>query len=184
MDGKKICTSNATTTTKTIRTTSKSPMINSSTEHNPYENYTGEYGKEFHHYMQMGLNESNVKESVEKLIEYEIKKVNEELHGTYIAEPDGYIFVDVGGNEIEPLKHHPEYVTDHHNSHHHEENIAMIIIGCLIFGMCIFLIIMVYIVRKQNAPRERDVEEIDPKFDVKKTKMSPSKIVHEPLPSA
>lgn len=146
-------------------------------------NYTGEYGKDYNHYMKMGLNESSVQQSVDKLIEYEIKKASEELHGTLITEPDGYIFVDIGGNEIEPLKH-PQYVTDHHNTHHHEESIAMVTVGSLIFGMCIFLILMVYIIRKQNVPRERDVEIIDPHFETKKTKIPPSKIVHEPLPSA
>lgn len=158
--------------------------MSNSTEKNPYMNYTGEYGKEYNHYVKMGLNESDVQESVDKLVEYEIKKANEEMHGTFIDEPDGYIFVDIGGNVIEPLKHHPEFVTDHHNAHHnHEENVAMVTLGCLVLGMCIFLILMVYIVRKQNAPpRVRDVEEIDPRFVITKTK-TPSKIVHEPLPS-
>lgn len=185
-DGKKICVSNDTITSTSPITllNISSNSSNFSSERNPYinMNYTGEYGKEFNHYMKMGLNESNVQQSVEKLVEYEIKKANEELSGHYITEPEGYIIVDVTGNEIEPLKH-PQYVTDHHAVNHHEDSIAMVTVSSLILGMCIFLILMVYIIRKQNSPRERDVEIIDPRFEVKKSQMPPSKIVHEPLPS-
>lgn len=157
-------------------------MISNSSEKNPYVNYTGEYGKQYHHYMKMGINDSNVQESVEKLIEFEIKKASEELPEHFITETDEYIIVDVAGNEIEPLKH-PQYVTDHHSVSHHEESIAMVTVGSLIFGMCIFLILMVYIIRKQNSPRGRDVEIIDPRFETTKSKLPPSKIVHQPLPS-
>jgi hypothetical protein len=191
-DGKKVCNSNTTTiiTTSNGRyhakiknDSSDNPQL-TSTEKNPYQNYSGEYGKEFNHYVKMGLNESDAQQSVNKIVEYEIKKANEDFEKQLVDEPTGYIFVDVSGNEIEPLKH-PQYVTDHHVSGHHEEAVAMVTVGCLVLGMCIFLIIMVYIMRKQQ-PRdrhERDIEFIDPRFESTKTKLPPSKIVHEPLPS-
>jgi hypothetical protein len=189
-DGKKLCRSNETISTTTRTTTVSSvnltvsnPLL-PSTEKNPYQNYSGEYGKHFNHYVKMGLNESDAQQSVNKIVEYEIKKAKEEFEHQLAEEPEGFIFVDVSGNEIEPLKH-PQYVTDHHLSHHHEETVAMVTVGCLVLGMCIFLIIMVYIMRKQQ-PRERDprdIEFIDPRFESKKTKLPPSKIVHEPLPS-
>lgn len=183
-DEKKICVSNETLTSKVLPSNISSNSLDLTTEKNPYVimNYTGEYGKEFNHYMKMGLNESNVQQSVNKLVEYEIKKASEEMSGNYLTEPEGYIILDVAGNEIEPLKH-PQYVTDHHSVNHHDESIAMVTVGSLIFGMCIFLILMVYIIRKQNAPRERDIEIIDPRFESTKSKLPPSKIVHEPLPS-
>lgn len=175
--------------TSTIKTPSKwskksenvKNLTLETTEKSPYTNYSGEYGKDFNHYMKMGLNESDTQQSVHKLLEMEIKKAKEDYDGTIIDDSDGYIFVDVAGNEIEPLKH-PQYVTDHHSVSHHDENIAMVTVGCVVFGMCIFLILMIYILRKQQ-PRDRDVEEIDPQFATKKAKLPPSKIVHEPLPS-
>lgn len=102
-DGKKICVSNTTLVTSTTLSTLFNISPNSSEfskEKNPYVNYTGEYGKEFNHYLKMGLNESSVQQSVDKLVEYEIKKASEELSGHYLTEPDGYIIYDVAGNEI------------------------------------------------------------------------------------
>lgn len=128
-EGKKICKSNATTTTTTIKplvslskhdnVSSTTPLV--STEKNPYMNYSGEYGKDFNHYMKMGINETDIQQSINKLVEMEIKKAREDYDNQIIDEPDGYIFVDVTGNEIEPLKH-PQYVTDHHLVAHHEES--------------------------------------------------------------
>lgn len=139
-------------------------------------NYSGEYGKEFNHYVKMGLNESDTQQSVDKLMEMEIKNAKEDYESV-----DDYVLVDVAGNVLEPLKH-PQYVIDHHAVSHHEENIAMVTISMVVLGMCIFLIIMIYILRKQQA-LSRDVEEIDPKFDIQKPKLPPSsKIVREPLP--
>jgi hypothetical protein len=151
------------------------------TEKSPYLNYSGEYGKEFNHYMKMGLNESDAQQSVNKLIELEIKKAKEDF-GEF-QEPDGYILVDVTGNEIEPLKH-PHFITDHHaldEHHRHEENVAMVTVGCLVFAMLMFLVIMLYIMRRQSS-HDRDIEEIDPKFESRKSVLPPSKIVHQPLP--
>ncbi|KAG5666277.1 hypothetical protein PVAND_017588 [Polypedilum vanderplanki] len=185
-DGKKLCISNDTITTTTQINSfrkDKKTITNSqlSTEKNPYQNYSGEYGKEFNHYVKMGLNESDAQQSVNKIVEYEMEKAKENLANEIVEEADGYIFVDVTGNEIEPLKH-PQYVTDHHLVGHHEETVAMVTVGCLVLGMCIFLIIMVYIMRKQQSRDDRDVEFIDPRFETKKSKLPPSKIVHEPLP--
>lgn len=149
------------------------------TEKNPYMNYSGEYGKDFNHYMKMGLNESDTQQSVNKLMEMEIKKAKEDYD---TVEDESYVFVDVGGNEIEPLKH-PQYVMEHHYfANNHDENLAMVTVGCVIFGMCIFLMLMVYILRKQQR-YDRDIEIVDPRFESKKTKMPPAKIIHDPLPS-
>ncbi|KAL7039837.1 hypothetical protein ACKWTF_000134 [Chironomus riparius] len=150
------------------------------TEKNPYMNYSGEYGKDFNHYMKMGLNESDPQQSVNKLMEMEIKKAKED-YDTPEEEDESYVFVDVAGNEIEPLKH-PQYVMEHHYfASNHDENLAMVTVGCVIFGMCIFLMLMVYILRKQQQ-YDRDIEVIDPRFESKKTKMPPAKIIHDSLP--
>lgn len=44
-------------------------------DHNPYMlmNYSGEYGKQYNHYVKMGMNESGVEESVKKIVEYEVR---------------------------------------------------------------------------------------------------------------
>lgn len=159
-----------------------------STEHNPYENYSGEYGKEFNHYVKMGLNESDVQESIDKIVRIEIKTANEELRHQTIDDNNGFIILDVSENDIndfEPLKH-PQYVTDHHAVSHHEESIAMVTVGCLILGMLVFLLAMVYIRRvTRRLPPSRD---IDPEADLQKFHrqhiLEPSKIIHEPLPSS
>ena len=152
------------------------------TEKNPYMNYSGEYGKDFNHYMQMGLNESDPQQSVNKLMEMEIKKAKEDYDTPLEEESDDYVFVDIAGNEIEPLKH-PQYVMEHHYfASNHDENLAMVTVGCVIFGMCIFLILMVFILRRQQR-YDRDIEVIDPRFQSKKTKLPPAKIMHDPLPS-
>jgi hypothetical protein len=185
---------NETLSTTTINALRTNPMSNNkmtTTAKTPYANYSGEYGKEYHHYVKMGLNESDAAQSVHKLMELEEESKEKELVEV-IEDPTvsgDFIIVDVTGNEIEPLKHPlSEYVTDHHSHHHeHEENIAMVTVGCLIFGMLMFLILMMYIMRKQQQHHtndvQRDVEFIDPKFESKKSKFPPSKIVHEPLPS-
>lgn len=151
--------------------------VETTTEHNPYANYSGEYGKEFNHYVKMGLNESDVQESIDKIVEIEYKKANEEYGQNVI---DGYIILD-SENEIEPLKH-PQYVSDHHTISHHEESIAMVTVGCLILGMLVFLLAMVYIRRiTRRLPATRD---IDPEADMQKPyKLEATKIVHQPLPS-
>lgn len=120
---KKICIKNG-----TLANSSKLNNINVTTEKNPYLNYSGEYGREFNHYLKMGLNESDAQQSVNKLVEYEIKKAKEEFEPDILDDTDSYIFVDVSGNAIhaiEPLKH-PQFVTDHHSVAHHEEVIAMV----------------------------------------------------------
>lgn len=157
------------------------------TEHNPYSNYSGEYGKEFNHYVKMGVNESDVQQSIDKIIDIELKNADEELQQRVLNDIDGYILVDVAGNEIhsiEPLKH-PQYVIDHHAVNHHDESIAMVTVGCLVLGMLVFFLAMVYIRRvTRRIPASRD---IDPEADMQKAekpqRLHSSKIVHEPLPS-
>lgn len=182
------------TTTKTLVNGTVKPdsnqtstTTNPSTEHNPYENYSGEYGKEYNHYVKMGMNESTVQESIDKIVSIEAKKAEEEMR-QHVVEDFGYVLLDVTGNEIqeqlEPLKH-PQYVSDHHAVSHHEESIAMVTVGCLVLGMLIFLLAMVYIRRiTRKIPSSRD---IDPEADLQKTQkpyhLEPSKIVHQPLPS-
>lgn len=135
----------------------------------------------------MGLNESSVQESIDKIVDMETKKANEEMR-QQVVEDFGYILLDVSGNEIqeqlEPLKH-PQYVSDHHVVSHHEESIAMVTVGCLILGMLVFLLAMVYIRRiTRRIPVSRD--DIDLEADFQKVqkpyKLEPSKIVHQPLP--
>lgn len=154
------------------------PLV--TTEKNPYMNYSGEYGKEFNHYVKMGLNESGVQESIDKIVEIEYKEASKDIPNEVMEDVDGYIILDVP-NELEPLKH-PQYVTDHHAVHHHEETIAMVTVGCLILGMLVFLLAMVYIRRiTRQLPVSRD---IDNEADMQKPyKIDSSKIVHEPLPS-
>lgn len=162
----------------TDSTTTKNVTLET-TEKNPYMNYSGEYGKDFNHYMKMGLNESDPQQSVNKLMEMEIKKAKEDYDTP--EEDESYVFVDVAGNEIEPLKH-PQYVMEHHYfASNHDENLAMVTVGCVIFGMCIFLMLMVYILRKQQR-YDRDIEVVDPRFESKKGKLPPAKIIHDPLP--
>lgn len=158
-----------------------------STEHNPYENYSGEYGKQFNHYVQMGLNESDVQESIDKIVDMEIRHANEDLRQQIIEDVDGYIILDVSENEIhdlEPLKH-PQYVSDHHVVGHHDESVAMVTVGCLILGMLVFLLAMVYIRRiTRRLPASRN---IDPEADLQKVEMpfkfEQTKTFHAQLPS-
>lgn len=159
-----------------------------STEHNPYENYTGEYGKQFNHYVQMGMNESGVQESIDKIMEIEVKQANEELRQQLIDDVNGYILFDVSDNEIhdvvEPLKH-PQYVSDHHVVGHHDENIAMVTVGCLILGMLVFLLAMVYIRRiTRRVPASRSIDtEADFQAMEKPYKLEPTKAFHSQWPS-
>lgn len=134
----------------------------------------------------MGLNESDVQESIDKIVEIEIKKANEDFrHQAEVQDVDGYIFLDISENEIhdlEPLKH-PQYVSDHHSVAQHEENIAMVTVGCLILGMLIFLLAMVYIRRvTRRVPSSRDIE-ADMQMPQKQHIFGPTKIHHTPLPS-
>lgn len=156
----------------------------STTEHNPYSNYSGEYGKEFNHYMKMGLNESDVQQSIDKIVEMEIQRANEDLGQQVVEDFDGYILVDVSGNELEPLKH-PQYVSDHHVVGHHEESVAMVTVGCLILGMFVFLLAMIVIRRiTRRLPASRDIDvEADLQKPQKPFKLEPTKIHHQPLPS-
>lgn len=177
--------SNATDTSVAADSFVKNPLT--TTEHNPYSNYSGEYGKEFNHYVKMGVNESDVQQSIDKIVDIESKHGNDELgRPQYIDDIDGYILVDVSGNEItdhsEALKH-PQYVTDRHAVHHHEESIAMVTVGCLILGMLVFLIAMVYIRRvTRRVPSTTDIE-AEFQCPEKPHKLELSKIVHKPLPS-
>lgn len=154
-------------------------------EHNPYANYSGEYGKEFNHYVKMGVNESDVQSSIDKIVEMEFTKANEDFRQHEIEEADGYIYLDVSENEIselEPLKH-PQYVSDHHDVSHHEETLAMVTVGCLILGMLVFLLAMVYIRRiTRRVPSIRDIE-AELQKPQKPEIFQSTKIVHEPLPS-
>ena len=154
--------------------------VATTTEHNLYANYSGEYGKEFNHYVKMGVNESDVQESIDKIVEIEYKRASEEFQPRVIDTIDGYIILDAE-NEIEPLKH-PQYVSDHHTVHHHEESIAMVTVGCLVLGMLVFLLAMVYIRRITRRLPARD----DPEADMQKPykfEAPKIKIIHEPLPS-
>ena len=153
------------------------------TEHNPYANYSGEYGKEFNHYVKMGVNESDVQSSIDKIVEIELTKANEDYRQS-VEDAGGYIYLDISENEInnlEPLKH-PQYVTDHHTVSHHEDTLAMVTVGCLILGMLVFLLAMVYIRRiTRRVPTTRDIE-----ADLQKPQnphiFEPTKIGHKPLP--
>lgn len=157
------------------------------TEHNPYENYTREYGREFNHYVAMSVNESDVQRSIDKIVEVEIKRAKEELGQEVVEDIDGYILLDVSGNEIRELESlkHPQFVSDHHAVSHHEESIAMVTVGCLILAMLVFLLAMVYIRRiTRRVPASRDIDlEADFQKPQAPHKLEPSKIVHEPLPS-
>lgn len=156
-----------------------------STEHNPYENYSGEYGKQFNHYVQMGINESGIQESIDRIVDMEIRNANEDLRQQIIEDGNGYIILDVSENEIhnlEPLKH-PQYVSDHHVVGHHEESVAMVTVGCLVLGMLVFLLAMVYIRRiTRRVQASRDIE-ADLQDIQKPYKIEPTKIVHAQLPS-
>lgn len=156
-----------------------------STEHNPYENYSGEYGKQFNHYVRMGINESGIQESIDRIVDMEIRNANEDLRQQIIEDGNGYIILDVSENEIhnlEPLKH-PQYVTDHHVVGHHEESVAMVTVGCLVLGMLVFLLAMVYIRRiTRRVQASRDIE-ADLQDIQKPHKLEPTKIVHAQLPS-
>jgi hypothetical protein len=172
-----------TTTTKTAADPfmkKVSAKADTTTEHNPYANYSGEYGKEFNHYVKMGVNESDVQESIDKIVEIEYKKASEEYRHQIIDVDTPFIILDTD-NDLEPLKH-PQYVTDHHAVNHHDESIAMVTIGCLILGMLVFLLAMVYIRRiTRRVPASID---IDPEADLQKPhKLEASKIIHKPLPS-
>lgn len=158
-------------------------------EHNPYSNYSGEYGKEFNHYVRMGMNESDVQESIDKIVDMEVKFAHDELRRRgFLQDADGYVVVDVAENEIrdlEPLKH-PQYVSDHHTVSQHEETIAMVTVGCLILGMLVFLLAMVFIrriIRKVPSHHGHLDLEADWKKTLEPNKMSPTKIIHEALPS-
>jgi hypothetical protein len=158
----------------------KNATVQLTTEHNPYEHYNGEYGKEFNHYVKMGVNESDIQESIDKIVELEAK---EELkHPQVLDTLDGYIIFDVNDNNLEPLKQ-PEPAIDHHphGGHNHDESIAMVTVGCLILSMLVFLLAMVYIRRITRRVPASMI--IDPEADLQKPyKLEPSKIVHEPLP--
>lgn len=186
----------STTTIKSkLNKTASAPDLNAktqnvaTTEHNPYSNYSGEYGKEFNHYVKMGMNESGVQESIDKIVDMEVKYANDELRRRgFLQHADGYVVVDVSENEIrdlEPLKH-PQYVSDHHSISQHDETIAMVTVGCLILGMLVFLLAMVYIRRITRKVPSHQVH-LDLEADWKKTlepnKMKPTKIIHESLPS-
>lgn len=147
-------------------------------DHNPYMlmNYSGEYGKQFNHYVKMDANESDVEESVKKIIEYEVRKAEEE-YGQF----DGYIILDVENN-FEPI-HHPQFVTDHHAAiREHDEIVAMVTVGCVILGMMIFLLAIVYI-KRATTPRPQVIHDPESGF-VKKEKelVKVAKIQHSPLP--
>lgn len=177
----------STTTSKATR--KSDPKASTSTEHSPYANYKGEYGKEFDHYFKMGMNESDVQQSIDKIVELESKKASEEYRYQEVQDIDGIIYFETSGNEIpelEPLKH-PQYVSDHHAVAHHEEAIAMVTVGCLILGMLIFLLAMVYIRRvTRRVPSPRS---IDPEADLQKPQMQKvfdiktNNFTHLPLPS-
>lgn len=133
----------------------------------------------------MGVNETDVQGSIDKIVEMEFTKANEDFRHQ-VEEAGGYIYLDVSENEItelEPLKH-PQYVTDNHPDHaHHGETLAMVTVGCLVLGMLVFLIAMVYIRRiTRRVPATRDIE-----ADLQKPQnpymFEPSKIVHNPFPS-
>lgn len=150
-------------------------------DHNPYMlmNYSGEYGKQFNHYVKMGANESGVEESVKKIIEYEVRKAEEE-YGQF----DGYIILDVENN-FEPL-HHPQFVTDHHAAiREHDETVAMVTVGCVILGMLIFLLAIVYI-KRGTTPVSQIHNANDPEFGIKTEKefTKIAKIQHSPLPGS
>lgn len=177
----------STTTSKATR--KSDPKASTSTEHSPYANYKGEYGKEFDHYFKMGINESDVQQSIDKIVELESKKASEEYRYQEVQDIDGIIYFETSGNdipEIEPLKH-PQFVSDHHAVAHHEETIAMVTVGCLILGMLIFLLAMVYIRRiTRRVPSSRIV---DPEADMQKPQMQKvfdiktNNFTHLPLPS-
>lgn len=137
----------------------------------------------------MGVNESDVQGSIDKIVEMEFTKANEDFRHQ-VEEVGGYIYLDVSDNEInelEPLKH-PQYVTEHHDHHdHHDvgqhgETLAIVTVGCLILGMLVFLLAMVYIRRiTRRVPSSRDIE-ADLQKPQKPDIFGTTKIVHEPLP--
>lgn len=148
-------------------------------DHNPYMlmNYSGEYGKLFDHYVKMGMNESGVEESVKKIVEYEVRKAEEEY-----GKLDGYIILDLENN-FEPV-HHPQFVTDRHNEKmEHDEMVAMVTVACIIVGMMIFLLAVIYI-KRATRPEPLSIDDIEfGKVPKKKDEMSKfSKIQNSPLP--
>lgn len=155
-----------------------------STEHNPYANFSGEYGKQYDHYYKMGLNESDIQESINKIVDMEVRKANEELRYHAVDDADGFIYLDIPDNEvhnIETLKH-PQYISDHHSVVHHDETMAMVTVGCVIFGMLVFLLAMVYIRRvTRRVQSSRDIEAYLQKPN-KLQSMGSIKTVQAPLP--
>lgn len=173
---------------ETLSTTSKTRVLKglvnmnnvSATDHNPYMNYSGEYGKEFNHYVKMGVNESDVQESIDKIVEIEFTKANEDFRQA-VDDAGGYIYFDASENAIDDLES-SQYVTDRHSTIHHEEYVAMVTVGCLILGMLVFLLAMVYIRRvTRRVSTTRDIE-ADLQKPQKPNTFEPTKIVHEPLP--
>lgn len=175
-------------TKESVITSTATDLITPATsEHNPYMNYSGEYGKDYNHYVKMGMNESDVQGSIDKVVEYEIKKATEESEQRHLVEEsEGILVFDIEGNEVDTIKH-PQYVTDHHAANHHDESIAMVTVGCLILGMFVFLILMFYIRRiTRKVPSSAMIQQyIDPEFGMKKPQPPPSlasQIKHDPLP--
>lgn len=154
------------------------PMKNASNhqiDHNPYMlmNYSGEYGKQFNHYVKMGMNESGIEESVKKIVEYEVRKAEEE----YGKQLDGYIILDLESGPV-----HPQFVTDHHEKMEHDEMVAMVTVACIVVGMLIFLLAVIYIKRATRLTPSL-IEDTEFGKISSKTQMSKfSKIQNSPLP--
>lgn len=94
---------------------------------------------------------------------------------------DGYIILDLENN-FEPV-HHPQFVTDH-NKMEHDEMVAMVTVACIVVGMLIFLLAVIYI--KRSSSHHAPSSTVDPEFGKMSMKTEKtgkfSKIQNSPLP--
>ncbi|CRK94233.1 CLUMA_CG007748, isoform A [Clunio marinus] len=150
--------------------------IINSTEHNPYEHYKGEYGKQFNHYLKMSVNESNVQQSIDKIIDMEVRLATEGRHQQGSLDKDEYIVYEVDGNESDAFQL-PKHSIEQEAMNYHEEMMTMVTVNCFILAV-IVLLIFIYVIRKIVRKRSRNV---DPEFNIQEFQ-KPLKLIQEPLP--
>lgn len=123
---------------------------------NPYMsmNYSGEYAHDYHHYMK--TNETDLQKSVNMLVDAEN---NNEFLAEDIKQSGGVLFVELPEHTLEKLRH-PQYVIDHQEHDKHDETVAVVTVGCLLLGMFVFLMLVVYI-RKMNKRLPERIPDIE-----------------------
>lgn len=147
-------------------------------EVNPYMsmNYSGEYAHDYHHYMK--TNETDPQKSVNMLVDAEN---NNEFLAEDIKQSGGVLFVELPEHTLEKLRH-PQYVIDHQEHDKHDETVAVVTVGCLLLGMFVFLMLVIYIRKMNKRLPERipDIESYLSKHDHIPMKF---RDMSEPLPS-